>query len=549
MLSTRDLAGAVGARATAERIPLSAARCGWREVAVCSAIALAICAGRVVQVGGMQFYNDSYQYLSVAKNLRDHGAVATSLVYFDTERARGVVPAPLTTFPPGYPLLIALLSKLGLSLEHAALLLSMAGFLAVLPLLLVAGRSLGLTPTATRVAMLVWAVSAQSTLYGICLLTEGLFSAVLLGAVVLLVRTDAQSGRWRIPAGCALLAVGYGIRYATLLLIAGAHAYALVHLVTVRHRRRAWLAGLALCDGLVSIVLVRNLIVTGTWQGGNTKAFHNPVLYTVKRAGVTLADLLFGEHLGVLRFPSVLFAAATAAALVALALLALRERRRIAAALAEERLLLVVLPAVYFAAVFYLCVATVVWFSTRLFVPLIPICGLVLGVVLTALTDDRGRLPRAAAAATALFAAGFVAVNLAQAFVPPHLAPHRWAARALALPTADGRPLATWLGEHLPRGARLLAMEAQATGYLVDRPAIAISGTRFSDIAWTEARMREDMQAFGAEWAVVYPDAVATGSEDDLGSPFLQDLAQRRIPAWLEVVAENPRALVLRVRR
>jgi hypothetical protein len=92
-------------------------------------------------------------------------------------------------------------------------------------------------------------------------------------------------------------------------------------------------------------------------------------------------------------------------------------------------------------------------------------------------------------------------------------------------------------------------MEAQATGYLVDRPAIAISGTRFSDIAWTEGKMRGDMEAFGAEWAVVYPDAVLTGSEDDLGSPFLQDLAQRRIPAWLEVVAENPRALVLRLRR
>jgi hypothetical protein len=549
MISTRELAGTAEGPTPAERIQSSTARCGWREVAVFSAIALAICAGRVVQVGGTQLYNDSYQYLDVAKNIRDHGKVATSLIYFDTERAQGVVPAPLTTFPPGYPLLIALLSKLGLTLEHAALLLSVGGLLAVFPLLLAASRSLGLTPTATRVAMLAWAVSAQSTLFGICVLTECLFSAVLLGAVLLLVRTDAQSGRWRIAAGMALLAVGYGIRYATLLLIAGAHAYAVLHLLTVRHRRRAWVKAIALCDALVAIVFLRNMILTGSWQGGNTKAFHNPVLYTAKRAAVTAADLLFGEHVGVLRFPAVIFAGVTVAGTAALALLALRERRRVARALTEERRLLVVLPAVYFAAVFYLCVGTVVWFATRLFVPLIPIFALLGGVVLSALADDRGRLPRAAAAATTVFVAGFVGVNVAQAFVPPHLAPHRWVATALALPAADGRPLATWLAQNLPPEARLIAMEAQATGYLLDRPAVAISGTRFSDIAWTDAKLRADMDTFGAEWAIVYPDAVTTGSEDDLASPFLEDLASRRVPAWLEIVAENPRAIVLHLRK
>src|SRR5262249_42123090 len=54
------------------------------------------------------FSNDSYQYLAVAETLKRNHRVATSLVYFDTERSHGQIPAPLTTFPPGYPIVVGL---------------------------------------------------------------------------------------------------------------------------------------------------------------------------------------------------------------------------------------------------------------------------------------------------------------------------------------------------------------------------------------------------------------------------------------------------------
>ena len=80
--------------------------------------------------------NDSFQYLSVAKNIRQGNGIATDLVYFDTERSHGRIPAPLTTFPPGYPAVIAALSGLMGGFEAAARFLSVISALPAQPVLL-----------------------------------------------------------------------------------------------------------------------------------------------------------------------------------------------------------------------------------------------------------------------------------------------------------------------------------------------------------------------------------------------------------------------------
>src|SRR5215472_7264459 len=67
-----------------------------------------------------RLYNDSFQYLSVAKQFGSTQRIATSLVFFDTARFHGTIPAPVTWFPPGYPLAIAGLSTIGLANEGAA---------------------------------------------------------------------------------------------------------------------------------------------------------------------------------------------------------------------------------------------------------------------------------------------------------------------------------------------------------------------------------------------------------------------------------------------
>ena len=62
------------------------------------------------------FVNDSFQYLSMAQNALQGHFGYSSIVHFDAERSFGVVPAPVVTFPMGFPLVIALISRLGVEL-------------------------------------------------------------------------------------------------------------------------------------------------------------------------------------------------------------------------------------------------------------------------------------------------------------------------------------------------------------------------------------------------------------------------------------------------
>lgn len=68
--------------------------------------------------------NDNYQYLSIASNFERGYIGQTSLIYFDEERRHGTIPAPMATFPVGYPAMIAALDALVHSVEIAALLVS-----------------------------------------------------------------------------------------------------------------------------------------------------------------------------------------------------------------------------------------------------------------------------------------------------------------------------------------------------------------------------------------------------------------------------------------
>ncbi|HEX6267629.1 MAG TPA: hypothetical protein VFZ81_12120, partial [Burkholderiales bacterium] len=116
----------------------------------CLLAALAILL-RAQVAGGPELGNDSYQYLVTAENWRLGEPAATSIVHFDPERTHGRIPAPVTTFPPGYPLLVALLSSAGLSGEQAGVLLSALATLALIAMFGRATAVLGVPPAAARV--------------------------------------------------------------------------------------------------------------------------------------------------------------------------------------------------------------------------------------------------------------------------------------------------------------------------------------------------------------------------------------------------------------
>lgn len=527
-------------------------RISRRELALYMGLLLAASAARVMLASGPHLSNDSYQYLSVVENLHQRGSLSTSIIYFDTERASGRVPAPATTFAPGYPLAIWALSWTRLRPELLALALSLASAIAVLPLLRAAASAVGLGVAGARACLLIWASSTQVAHYATSVLAETLFAAMTLAALVLLLRAEAapaEGGRSRLLLAYFLVGLSCWVRYAGLLFVLAFHAEAALRIRQDRKRLALRLASLLLCDVMVGSLLARNHLLTGTWRGGNERALRNGFGYVLHRLG----DAAFELTLGSIQRPiPIVFASFAALAIVGVlvafgvgTLCWIRSSRTPARPSMRAAPLPLSL-GVYFAGMCYLGLTTQISLGARMFVPVLPEVLLVAGL-LWSQASASSQLSRAwKATALAPLAAGFFGGNVFSHVQPPRARPHRMVADAMALSTSTGVPLSTWIEASIPPNAVIFAAEGQATGYALKRMTVSAIGREYSAVSWDEREVRETMSRFGAEYLLIYPQVMVSGSADRLESEFLRLLGSRNPPRWLELVAENPRVLVYR---
>src|SRR5205814_613629 len=88
-------------------------------------------------VGFVTLYDPSFIdidgafFVSAGKNLASGRGFTTSILWHEEQYRLGRMPAPQTVFPPGYPLLIALVSRLGADPPYAAFLVSLVSFAAI----------------------------------------------------------------------------------------------------------------------------------------------------------------------------------------------------------------------------------------------------------------------------------------------------------------------------------------------------------------------------------------------------------------------------------
>jgi hypothetical protein len=475
--------------------------------------------------GGPELANDSYQYLSAAEHLRS-GEAATSLVHFDAERSHGRIPAPLTTFPPGYPLLMALLAATGLDVEQAGILISLAATVALAALLGQAAGLLGAPAATTRVLLLVLMASSALLLPGNQVASEALFTALSLGALLLLLAAEARAradrGHLALQLGAnALIAAACSVRYAGLFLFA---AVALFHagrwLAGRRPRARQALAAMALSALPIGLLLWRNHVLVGSWQGGNIQAFDNPLPEVLYRFAQSMHHLLLGDAPA--RFGAPEAGLALALGLFAAAALPALWRAR-SRWLADPRLRLIGLYlAVYVGAMIYLGARSPISFGPRMFVPLLPVLLLLAGALWRHAGPPRSHAVHGAAAA--LLVVSYAAVNLQFIVADPGIAPHERVRARL-----DAR-----IESLLPADATLAATDGQATGYVLRRKTLSLATPRFSVQAWTEDAVRSAMRRFGARHLLVYREAAP--------SAFLAALATGSPPQWLQLVADNGEA-------
>lgn len=528
-----------------------AAGIGVLEIlAWCVSIAIAI-GSYAYRMGGPGLQNDSYQYISAAENFAQAPAARTSIVYFDVERSHGVAPAPLTTFPAGYPLIMSAVAALGVTPDFAGLVVSLVAACSVAVLLAWGARWLQLGSWTTRALLLLLLTNSTFVIGAGYVLTEPLFTAVTLAALLFLIRAQTPSLsersylRWLMLAQLAI-ASAYWVRYAGLFLFAGAATYLTISALRERSRR-AWLglASVSVSAVLIGLGFARNYLLVGSWKGGNTKSVHNDLWPVLHDFFLSIYHVLLGEAAPASGALELLLALAVAGAIALYAGVLYRNR---SAVLRDRGVhILAAFLLFYVTGMIYLGMESVISFGTRMFKPLLPVL-LLFGAIAyksTAVRDGgRGASRIGLAALFAVSVAGYMAINLRSYVAPPEQPRHSLIRAQLDAPLDDGRSLVDWIDRNLTMDRPLFATDGQATGYLLKRKVVALTSAEYSDQAWTADAVRATMERFDATHLIIY-----YGLSDQTSvirqSPFLQELSRGALPDWLRVVADNHKVRIL----
>jgi hypothetical protein len=510
-------------------------RLGGREIAVWTLLAFAQFLLWTLSVQ-QHLSNDSYQYLSVAENLRAGHGIETSLVHFDVERAHGTIPTPITTFPSGFPMAAAALGRLGLPPTAAAVGVSLISMALAVALLALACNALELGAWVSRGVILLFGVNAYVLWYAGSVSSEPLFTLLFLASVTAALGAERAESERRLAllalASGACAGASYWVRYAGLLVIAGL-GVALGTLFLVRRTRRALQTLLlTMMAAVVPVALgfARNLRLTSTWQGGNTKAVTHPLVEMLKKSVTSFGHLFVGE--------AVTPPARVCEGLFVLALgFALARWRRWPRGEAGARAFIVTaVTAVYCVLMFYVGLHSVISYAARMFLPALPL-------LLLAFASTIEPPPRTALASRVFALAGFAGYALCGPLnfaLPAPPSGHVAVASRLELPAADGKPLAAWIDGHIGPHEPILAADGQATGHLLRRPTVSLVGVEYSDLVWNEAAIEQTMDRFGIRYLILYKQA--SGGEKD--SPFLMSLVGGATDAHLRLAAQNDESLI-----
>jgi hypothetical protein len=496
---------------------------------------------------------DSYQYLSVASNLLHGEGLTTPLVHFDTERSTGRLPAPLTTFAPAYPLILAAAAPLSGAPERAGEIVSALCFVAAFVILGWLGIVLGLETPILRLLFVLWLLNAYALAFSNAVLTEPVFLVTSTGAVLaFVISTEAETARSRyiaLAAAHVLVGLSYWIRYAGLFLFAAVCVYSAARWLLRRDRENTIaVAFCALSGAFVVAVMARNFLTVGTWRGGNEKVVHNAAGAVLVQYLRSQVHLLFGEHKLTAGIPELLFGAGLLAAAI-LTVVAF-QRARVATGTIDHRGWIIVLlyVLVYSAGIQYLGMRSVIDLQPRMLYPILPLLLLLVGAVLQiAWNAARVRsLGPAFGAALVACAAGYGLLN-ARDFTAPGKRSLDESLRMSLEEPVGGVPLRQWLDANLAPDEPIAATAGQPTGYVLKRKTLSLVGSQYSNVAWNETTVRQLMRRYGVRYLILYRNLPEDIEPVRAESPFVAHALNGSVDSGFRVAAENRDVRVLRL--
>lgn len=505
--------------------------------------------------------NDSFQYLSAANQLRSTHRIATSLVHFETERSHGTIPAPLTTFAPGYPLAIAVVSAIGFSYERAALLISIGSFVLVAGGLWRLMRILDPSLWTARAAVLCWLSNSYALEYSASVTGEPLFTVFGLASLLFLAHAiemdaDAHNGICWIGSA-AMAGASYWVRYAGVLWVFTFVVLLLVQIKAGSSKKKpprtAAIVSGALPLLLLMPLMVRNAVLVGDWKGGNNTPAAMPISRLVIDTPKILYHLILGDAtISHLWFPMSFVIIGLIGVCVA------GFRAKGAERLPSFRKLLSLFPPVtntgvvlaafliYSSGITVIAVRSVISYSSRLFVPVLPhlIALLACGVAFLVRRLPAAAYSRLAPAMSLCLLLGYCMGNYASR-MSLGLDKYELTQQALLRPDATGRSIKQFLDRKLRPGDVIAATNGQAAGYALNHPTLSLVGRPYGLLSWTAPELRTELARFGATYLLVFRDARLDPVIEE--SPFLAALARGASPLWLRLAGFNGDIYVYRV--
>jgi len=505
---------------------------------------------------------DSYQYISVADNALNGKVGYTSIVHFDTERSLEKMPAPLVTFPAGYPLAMALVSLIGVSTQMAGLVVSVVATLACLPLLVWIGARIGFSRPLNYVLATLFATNATVVFMGASVMTEALFTLLILAGVACLVEAKIrgpQGSAWYWVLMGLSFAVAYLTRYAGMFFIIGLVALVVYYAVTTnRTMVKGIFIALLISGGTVLAGAARNIYLVGNWRGGNDKVVSNPFLQTVVKAIKGMNALILGPG-------SVSEGGTTVPRLICvllfiggIAFLSIRHLRRSTAEIRVETPArstsigpeMAILSSVYMVCLFYAGLKSVIDYGDpRYFLPMAPPLLLLVGGGIrrwSAAPPRQHDIVMRTAGLTLLSAAVVLCIglNLLALRFPKEVAASALESDFVASKVGEAQ-FSAKIRDLLGPDGVAVSNNGQPVAHLIARPTISLVGPAYSNVEWTERATRNIAIQYRARAIVIYiPEAWQWNDGDYIPSTFIRQLAEVQPPNWMKLEFRSKRLLV-----
>ena len=494
---------------------------------------------------GSSLSNDGYQYLSEAGNIRSGNGFSTSIVHFDEEQSHRRIPAPLTTFPPGYPVMIALLSYLRLSLRMAAVICSVLSAIALVPMTALLCQEANVDRNATRFALAIVAGNFLGLILGTGVNNDALFTFLSCAAIITYwagLRPGNSSSRTTIFLFFCGTFVGaaYWVRYAAIFLLLALITFIVLQAVFTRSIQ-AIARALPLLSAFLFIgpLMLRNYLAVGSWRGGNTKSLSTPVHQTAKTILISIHQALFAAPRPALGFGELILYGG----LVVLVWTFVREHVALRISPAHRVPGLIILyTTTYIVLLGYVGSTSAVGLTSRYFYPLVPLWAVGAALLIQPVWAAPSSLPRLAVIAVLI---GYIATNARglMSTRPPDFHQDLQARLQSSIPNGGGT-VRDWINSNIPHDAVITASCGQATGYVLGHPILSLVDKHYSRQEWHDAHLISAMDQFHAHWLILYPQAACAFEQRDW--PNLERLAHGYTAPGLSVAVQTSEVTIFR---